>query len=82
MLMSGNNYSVTELCSHSGGTANELAAVYIAPMVTVGRPSGGWAGCQNGVQRRASTVPPYSRDEVAPSIFLAPSKEQARLALS
>lgn len=41
MLMGVNNYSVNEIYSHSGGSANEIAALYIALMVTVGRQSGG-----------------------------------------
>lgn len=82
MLMSVNNYSVNEIYSHSGSTANELAIVYIALMVTMGRHSVGGAGCQKGMQCNAFTLPPYSCDEVAPSILLAPSKEQTYLALS
>lgn len=41
MLKGVNNYLVNEICSHSGSTANELAVLYIAPMVTVGRHGGG-----------------------------------------
>lgn len=74
------NYSVNEIRQHNRSPANELAVLHIALMVTVGRLSGGGAGCQRGVQCSASTVPSYRRDEVAPSILLAPSKEQAHLA--
>lgn len=49
-------------------------------MVTIGKRGVERTGCQRGLQCGASTVPPYSRDEVAPSIFLAPSKEEAYLA--
>ncbi len=78
-MLDVNNYQVNEKCSPSRGTANELAALYIALMVTVGRNSGR-TGCQRGMQCSVSTVPPYSHDEVAPSILLALSKEQAYLA--
>lgn len=51
-------------------------------MVTMGRHHGGAAGCQKGMRCKAPTVPPYSSDEVIPSILLALSKEQTNLALS
>ena len=79
MLMGVNNYSVNEICSHSGGAANELAALH-CPDGDGREAEWGRTGCQRGTLRSASTVPPYSRDEVAPSILLAPSKEQAYLA--
>lgn len=41
MLMSANNYSVIENCSHSGSTANEFAVLYIILMVTIERHRGG-----------------------------------------
>lgn len=73
-------YSINQTWSHSGGSACGLAALYTVLMVTIGKRGGERTGCQRGLQCRASTVPPYRRDEVAPSIFLAPSKEEAYLA--
>ena len=80
MLMRRNNYSVNEICSHSGSTANELAVIYIALMVTVGRQRGGGLAVKEACSAVLPLCPQYSRDEVAPSILLAPSKEQAHLA--
>lgn len=74
------NYSVNEICTHSGSTANELAVIYIALMVTVGRRSGRGLAVKEACSAVLLVCPQYSRDEVAPSILLAPSKEQAHLA--
>lgn len=79
MLMGDHNYPVNQICSHSGSAANELAVLYIAPMVTVGRHSwGGWLSKRHAAQ--CFHCAPYSHDEVVPSILLAPSKEQPHLA--
>lgn len=56
MLVGVNNYSVNEICSHSGRTANELALLYIALMVAVGRQSGGGLA----VKEACSAVLPLS----------------------
>lgn len=41
MLMCVNNSLVNEICNHGGSTANELAVLYVALMVTIGRLGGG-----------------------------------------
>lgn len=51
--MGVSNYSVNEIRSHSSSTANELAVLYIALMVTVGRLSGGGLA----VKEACSAVP-------------------------
>lgn len=78
--MGVNNDWVNEICSHSGGTVNELAVIYAALMVTVGRQSGGGLAVKEPCSALLPLCPQYRPDEVAPSILLAPSKEQTHLA--
>lgn len=80
LLMGVNNYSANQICSHSSSTANEIAVIYIALMVTVGMQSGGGLAVKEACSAVLPLCPQYSRDEVPPSILLAPSKEQAHLA--